>query len=77
MSKTIERETNFEKKYSIRKEFKDICREDFNDPTEEFTELLFDVVPDSIIGNELKKIKGMKVKKGKYYLVEKINKGGR
>ena len=74
MSKNRDIENEIEKRYSIRKEFKDICRESFNDPSEEFTEALFDVVPDSIIGNELKKIKGMKVKKGKYYMVEKIKK---
>lgn len=79
MSKSIRNEKQEEKtkKYIIKKEFKELCREDFEDPNEEFTDVLYDLVPASIIGNELKKIRGVKCKHNKYYTVEKIKKANK
>lgn len=59
---------------NIKKVFKDIYFEEFDDPCEEFVDVLYDLVPEYLIGNELKKIKGIKFKHGKFYSVEKIAK---
>ena len=62
------------KNKSVKKDFKKLYYEDFEDPCEEFTDALYDVIPENIIENELKKIKGMKVKHGKFYLTEETKK---
>lgn len=59
---------------TIKKVFKEIYFDDFEDPCENFTEALYDLIPEELIGNELKKIKGIKSKKGKFYSVEKVRK---
>lgn len=56
----------------IKKVFKEIYFDDFDDPCEDFTDALYDLIPPDLIGNELKKIKGVKLKHGKFYSVEKI-----
>ena len=53
---------------------KEIYFDDFEDPCEEFTEVLYDFIPENLVENELKKIKGIKSKHGKFYSVEKIKK---
>ncbi len=63
-----------EQKKSIKKVFKEIYFDEFDDPSEEFTDALYDLIPEDLIGNELKKIKGIKSKHGKFYSVEKIKK---
>ena len=59
---------------SIKKVFKEIYFVEFDDPSEEFTDALYDLIPEELIGNELKKIKNIKSKHGKFYSVEKIEK---
>ncbi len=59
---------------SIKKVFKEIYFDEFDDPSEEFTDALYDLIPEELIGNELKKIKNIKSKHGKFYSVEKIEK---
>lgn len=56
----------------IKKVFKEIYFDDFDDPCEDFTDALYDLIPPDLIGNELKKLKGVKLKHGKFYSVEKI-----
>lgn len=60
----------------IKKVFKELYFEEFNDPSEELTDSLYDLVPPDIIANEIKKIKGVKEKHGYFYMVEKIKVGG-
>lgn len=72
MNKDIKEIEELEKKKSIKKVFKEIYFDYFDDPSEDFTESLYDLIPDELIGNELKKIKGIKMKHGKFYSVEKI-----
>ena len=50
----------------------EIYFDDFDDPCEDFTDALYDLIPPYLIGNELKKLKGVKLKHGKFYSVEKI-----
>lgn len=64
----------FQKKKSIKKIFKEIYFDEFDDPSEEFTDALYDLIPEELIRNELKKIQGIKTKHNKFYSVEKINK---
>ena len=59
---------------SIKKVFKEIYFDEFDDPSEEFTDALYDLIPEELSGNELKKIKNIKSKHGKFYSVEKIEK---
>ena len=59
---------------SIKKVFKEIYFDEFDDPSEEFTDALYDLIPEELIGNEIKKIKNIKSKHGKFYSVEKIEK---
>ena len=59
---------------SIKKVFKEIYFDEFDDPSEEFTDAFYDLIPEELIGNELKKIKNIKSKHGKFYSVEKIEK---
>lgn len=47
---------------SIKKVFKEIYFDEFDDPSEEFTDALYDLIPEELIGNELKKIKNIKSK---------------
>ena len=61
-----------EKTKTVKKIFKEIYFDDFEDPCEDFTEALYDLVPEDLICNELKKLKGVKLKHGKFYSVEKI-----
>lgn len=63
-----------EKIKDIKKVFKNIYIDEFEDPSEELVDILYDIVPEDLIVNELKKIKGIKLKHGKYYSVEKIKK---
>lgn len=70
----LEQLEELEQKPKIKKIFKEICFDEFEDPNEEFTDVLYDLIPEDIIGNELKKIKGIKLKHGKFYSVEKIKK---
>ena len=56
----------------IKKVFKEIYFDDFDDPSAEFTDALYDMIPPYLIGNELQKIKEVKLKHGKFYSVEKI-----
>lgn len=72
MEKEILKDEELEKTKSIKKIFKEIYFDDFDDPCEEFTEALYDLVPEDLICNELKKLKGVKLKHGKFYSVEKI-----
>lgn len=67
-------ETNHLKNKNIKKIFKEIYFEDFEDPCEEFVDVLYDLIPENLIANELKKIKGIRAKYGKIYSVEKIRK---
>lgn len=62
------------KTHKIKKVFKEIYFDDFDDPCEDFTDALYDLIPPDLIGNELKKIKGVKLKHGKFYSVEKVRK---
>ncbi len=66
----IRNESN--KKISYKKVFHDIYYDDFDDPCEEFADVLYDLIPEEIIKNELKKIKDIKLKHGKCYSIEKI-----
>lgn len=59
---------------TIKKVFKEIYFDDFEDPCEDFTDALYDLIPEELIVNELKKIKGIKSKKGKVYSIEKVRK---
>lgn len=61
-----------EQNKKVKKVFKEIYFDDFDDPSEEFTDALYDMIPPYLIGNELQKIKGVKLKHGKFYSVEKI-----
>lgn len=56
----------------IKKVFKEIYFDEFEDTCEDFTDALYDLVPSDLIGNELKKIRGIKSKNGKFYSVEKV-----
>lgn len=56
----------------IKKVFKEIYFDEFEDTCEDFTDALYDLVPSDLIGNELKKIRGIKSKNGKFYCVEKV-----
>ena len=58
-------------KKPIKKYFREIYSADFDDPCEEFTDAMYDLIPEYLIGNELRKIKGIKIKHGKVYYVEK------
>lgn len=62
------------KKVDVKHTFRKLYKEDFEDPCEDFVDALYDVVPNGIIENELKKIKNMKVKHGSFYLTEKSKK---
>lgn len=75
METNILEQDNLKKDKSIKKVFKEIYFDDFDDPCEDFTDSLYDLIPDDLIGNELKKLKGVKLKHGKFYSVEKIRKG--
>lgn len=75
METNILEQDNLKKDKSIKKVFKEIYFDDFDDPCEDFTDSLYDLIPDDLIGNELKKLKGIKLKHGKFYSVEKIRKG--
>ena len=57
-------ETNHLKNKNIKKIFKEIYFEDFDDPCEEFVDVLYDLIPENLIANELKKIKGIRAKYG-------------
>ncbi len=74
----MRKDTNYNEitpeKGKIKKIFKEIYFDDFEDPCEEFTEVLYDFIPENLVENELKKIKGIKSKHGKFYSVEKIKK---
>lgn len=59
---------------NIKKIFKEIYIDDFEDPSENFTDSLYDLIPSNLVENELKKIKGVKYKHGRFFLVEKIKK---
>ena len=72
MEKEIEEIEELEKNKKVKKIFKEIYFDDFEDPSEEFADSLYDLVPENLIGNELKKIKGIKLKHGKFYSVEKV-----
>ena len=74
MEKEININEDKEKNKSIKKVFKEIYFDDFEDPCEDFTEALYDLIPENLISNELAKIKGIKVKHGKFYSVEKVSK---
>ena len=75
METNILEQDNLKKDKSIKKVFKEIYFDDFDDPCEDFTDSLYDLIPDDLIGNELQKLKGIKFKHGKFYSVEKIKKG--
>ena len=60
-----------------KKIFKEVYFDEFDDPCEEFVDVLYDLIDESIIVNELKKINNIKEKKGKVFLVEKYNKGNK
>jgi len=75
METNILEQDNLKKDKSIKKVFKEIYFDDFDDPCEDFTDSLYDLIPEDLIGNELKKLKGVKLKHGKFYSVEKIRKG--
>ena len=72
MEKEILKDAELEKTKTVKKIFKEIYFDDFEDPCEDFTEALYDLVPEDLICNELKKLKGVKLKHGKFYSVEKI-----
>lgn len=72
MEKEILKDEELEKTKTVKKIFKEIYFDDFEDPCEDFTEALYDLVPEDLICNELKKLKGVKLKHGKFYSVEKI-----
>ena len=74
MEKELLQQEEQAKTKKIKKVFREIYFEDFEDPSEDFTDALFDLIPTDIIGNELKKLKGIKLKHGKFYSVEKVNK---
>lgn len=59
----------------VKKIFKEIYFEDFDDPNEDFTDSLYDLIPPKLVENELKKLKGVKYKHGQFYTVEKVRKG--
>ena len=63
---------NDENGRKIKKVFKEIYFDEFEDTCEDFTDALYDLVPSDLIGNELKKIRGIKSKNGKFYSVEKV-----
>ena len=63
---------NDENSRKIKKVFKEIYFDEFEDTCEDFTDALYDLVPSDLIGNELKKIRGIKSKNGKFYSVEKV-----
>ena len=63
-----------EQKKSIKKVFKEIYFDEFDDPSEEFTDALYDLMFRRVLFRSLKKIKGIKSKHGKFYSVEKIKK---
>jgi len=69
----IEEENVEDKK--VKKIFKEIYFDDFEDSNEDFTDALYDLIPSHLIENELKKIKGVKYKHGKFYTVEKVKDG--
>lgn len=58
----------------IKKIFKEIYIDDFEDPNENFTDSLYDLIPSNLVENELKKIKGVKYKHGHFFMVEKVRK---
>jgi len=68
--KDYEEETSKDRK--IKKVFKEIYFDDFEDPSEDFTDSLYDLIPSNLVENELKKIKGVKYKHGQFYMVEKV-----
>ena len=63
---------NDENSRKIKKVFKEIYFDEFEDTCEDFTDALYDLVPSDLIGNELKKIREIKSKNGKFYCVEKV-----
>lgn len=67
--------TEIEEPRQIKKVFREIYYDEFEDPSEELADSLYDLIPPEIISNEMKKIKGVKEKHGKLYFVEKVNKG--
>lgn len=59
---------------NAKRNFRKLYHEDFDDPCEDFVDALYDIIPENIIENELKKIKGMKIRHGKFYLKEDLKK---
>lgn len=64
-----------DKNNNPKKVFKEIYMEDFEDPCEEFVDVLYDLIDEDIIKHELKKINAIKEKNGKVYIVEKVRRG--
>ncbi len=65
---------NTEKPYSPKKILREIYFDEFDDPCEEFIDVLYDLIDEETIKNELKKINKIKEKKGRLYVVERPNK---
>lgn len=66
-----------EKYFCPKKILKEIYFDEFDDPCEEFIDVLYDLIDEDIVRNELKKINKIKEKNGRLYLVEKVSKNAK